>query len=179
MANTVTRPGRYVEQREARRRTRTLISVGFLALLLLAVGFRSGPVAAALGTVGAIVIVVGVNWLLVLRGRAQPPGEWRAALPVWAASTATTPLRGGLRPEAELQGVLHVEAGNIVWTPTAGARRLGAGTMTWHLTQTQVTRIWGIAPFAHLSGADETGRWVDLWVRDPRDLADRLRAATR
>jgi hypothetical protein len=177
------------QERERRRRQRSLRWVGYLVCVVSSLSFRVGPVPALLGVAGMAVVTFSLLPLFSWRGRraerrrrasgAQP--SWAAQLPLEAARQcgATVPGRHARESDmGELFGRLTYLGDGLRWDPREADRSRGVGPITWDRSwSAEVVPIWGPGRQGCLTLVGADGTAIDLWIRDPKDLSRTLELA--
>ncbi|MET7991907.1 hypothetical protein ABZU76_13435 [Amycolatopsis sp. NPDC005232] len=182
----------YGRDRERRRRTRTLLGVGYLAGLSALLGLKVGWVPAVSVPLGLLVLGYVVLTAVVVRERrserrrrdagAEP--SWPAQLPVAAARLlgAKAPGRHARRADkvGELLGRLSLSSEGLRWDPRAGDRGRGVGPLVFDRSwAAEVVPLWGPGHQGCLTLTHPEGTAIDIWIRHPADLRQALAAGSK
>ncbi|MGW5740152.1 hypothetical protein [Amycolatopsis sp. NPDC003861] len=182
----------YGRDREGRRRTRTLLGVGYLVTLTALLGLKTGWLPAVAALLGVLVLMaVVLRWVMWRDARTErrrrAAGEapsWPAQLPVPVALLlgAKAPGRHARRVDevGELFGRLSLRDGLLHWEPRPGDRDRGVGPVTFDRSwTTEVVSLWGPGNQGCLTLTSPDGTAVDVWIRHPADLRQALAALVR
>ncbi|MFJ1767472.1 hypothetical protein ACIOD2_44600 [Amycolatopsis sp. NPDC088138] len=171
--------------RELRRRTRSLLGLGYLTGLSALLGLKTGWVPAAGVLLGTLALVYLVLTIVVRRDlrrerrrrTAGAPPSWPAQLPVSAAHLLGAKGRHARRTDevGELLGRLTLSGGELRWEPREGDRRRGVGPLVFDRSwAAEVVPLWGPGRQGCLTLTHRDGTAVDVWIRDPADLGRAL-----